>query len=69
MLVNRTYAPHLRGRHRRVRFRLLNASTARVYNVGFADGRRSLNAALKDDRGQFRPTLHLRARSTIVRLG
>jgi blue copper oxidase len=39
MLVNGTYDPHLRVRHRRVRFRLLNASTARIYNVGFADDR------------------------------
>jgi blue copper oxidase len=39
MLVNGTYDPHLPVGHRRVRFRLLNASTARIYNIGFADGR------------------------------
>jgi blue copper oxidase len=39
VLVNGTYDPHLRVRHRRVRFRLLNASTARIYNLGLADGR------------------------------
>ncbi|MDP2710621.1 MAG: multicopper oxidase domain-containing protein [Solirubrobacteraceae bacterium] len=39
VLVNGTHDPHLRVRHRRVRLRLLNASTARVYNVGFADDR------------------------------
>lgn len=38
-LVNGTYDPHLEIRHGRVRFRLLNASGARVYNIGFADGR------------------------------
>lgn len=39
MLINGTYDPHLRVAHRRVRFRLLNASTARIYNIGFADAR------------------------------
>jgi blue copper oxidase len=39
MLVNGTHDPYLNVRHQRVRLRLLNASTARVYNVGFADDR------------------------------
>jgi FtsP/CotA-like multicopper oxidase with cupredoxin domain len=40
ILVNGTYDPHLRVEHRRrIRFRRLNASTARIYNVGFADRR------------------------------
>ena len=39
LLVNGTHDPHLNIRHQRVRLRLLNASTARVYNVGFADDR------------------------------
>jgi blue copper oxidase len=39
MLVNGTHDPHLTIRHQRVRLRLLNASTARVYNLGFADDR------------------------------
>jgi blue copper oxidase len=39
ILVNGTYDPHLEVTSQRVRFRLLNASTARVYNLGFADGR------------------------------
>ena len=40
MLINGTYDPHLVVRDTLVRLRLLNASTARVYNVGFADDRR-----------------------------
>jgi FtsP/CotA-like multicopper oxidase with cupredoxin domain len=39
ILINGTYNPHLRVRHQRTRFRLLNASNARIYNVGFVDGR------------------------------
>jgi blue copper oxidase len=39
ILVNGTYDPHLAIRNQRVRFRLLNASNARIYNVGFADDR------------------------------
>jgi FtsP/CotA-like multicopper oxidase with cupredoxin domain len=39
LLVNGTHDPHLDVNHQRVRLRLLNASTARVYNVGFADDR------------------------------
>jgi blue copper oxidase len=38
-LVNCTYDPHLDIRHQRVRFRLLNASNARIYNLGFSDDR------------------------------
>jgi blue copper oxidase len=39
MLVNGTHDPHLDLTSQRVRLRLLNASTARIYNVGFADDR------------------------------
>jgi FtsP/CotA-like multicopper oxidase with cupredoxin domain len=39
ILVNGTYDPHLEVTTERVRLRLLNASTARVYDVGFDDGR------------------------------
>src|SRR5215216_3356300 len=39
LLVNGTHDPHLNISSQRVRLRLLNASTARVYNVGFADDR------------------------------
>jgi len=40
VLVNGTYEPFLEVRDQLVRFRLLNASNARVYRVGFADNRR-----------------------------
>ncbi|HEV2824734.1 MAG TPA: multicopper oxidase domain-containing protein, partial [Actinomycetota bacterium] len=39
VLVNGTHDPHLNITSQRVRLRLLNASTARVYHVGFADDR------------------------------
>jgi blue copper oxidase len=39
ILINGTHDPHVDVHHERVRLRLLNASTARVYDVGFADGR------------------------------
>jgi blue copper oxidase len=39
ILVNGTHDPHLDITSQRVRLRLLNASTARVYNLGFADNR------------------------------
>jgi FtsP/CotA-like multicopper oxidase with cupredoxin domain len=39
ILVNGTHDPHLAVRHERVRLRLVNASGARVYNIGFADER------------------------------
>jgi FtsP/CotA-like multicopper oxidase with cupredoxin domain len=39
ILINGTYDPHLRVASQLVRFRLLNASTARAYDVGFADDR------------------------------
>src|ERR671918_2097353 len=39
ILVNGTHDPHLRVSDERVRLRLLNASGARVYNIGFADDR------------------------------
>jgi blue copper oxidase len=39
LLVNGTSDPHLNITSQRVRLRLLNASTARVYHLGFADDR------------------------------
>jgi blue copper oxidase len=39
LLVNGTHDPHLNITSQRVRLRLLNASTARVYHLGFADDR------------------------------
>jgi blue copper oxidase len=39
ILVNGTHDPHLTVTSQRVRLRLLNASTARVYNLGFTDDR------------------------------
>jgi blue copper oxidase len=39
MLINGTHDPHLPVKHRRIRLRLLNGSTARVYDIGFADDR------------------------------
>jgi len=39
LLVNGTHDPHLDVSSQRVRLRLLNASTARSYNLGFADHR------------------------------
>jgi blue copper oxidase len=39
ILVNGTHDPHLDISSQRVRFRLLNASSARSYNIGFADNR------------------------------
>jgi blue copper oxidase len=40
ILVNGTHDPHLRVTTELVRFRILNASDARVYDLGFPDGRR-----------------------------
>jgi len=40
ILVNGTHDPYVEIRHELVRLRLLNASNARVYNIGFADDRR-----------------------------
>ena len=39
ILVNGTYNPHLPVMSRRVRLRILNASTARIYHLAFADER------------------------------
>lgn len=39
ILVNGTYNPHFATQSSLVRFRILNASNARVYNLGFADDR------------------------------
>lgn len=40
ILVNGTYNPHLTVTTERVRFRVLNGSNARMYNLAFADKRR-----------------------------
>jgi bilirubin oxidase len=42
ILVNGTYSPHLMITARRVRLRILNASTARIYHLAFADDREFL---------------------------
>jgi blue copper oxidase len=39
ILVNGTHNPHVKVTDRLIRLRLLNASTARNYNIGFADDR------------------------------
>ncbi len=39
ILVNGTYNPHLRVTTRRVRLRILNGSSARIYHLAFADNR------------------------------
>ena len=39
ILVNGTWSPFLRVEARRIRFRLLNGSNARIYYIGFDDGR------------------------------
>jgi blue copper oxidase len=39
ILINGTYNPHVEVKSRLVRLRLLNASVARSYNIGFADDR------------------------------
>jgi FtsP/CotA-like multicopper oxidase with cupredoxin domain len=39
ILVNGTYNPHLQVSTRRVRLRIVNASTARIYHLAFADDR------------------------------
>jgi FtsP/CotA-like multicopper oxidase with cupredoxin domain len=40
ILVNGTAGPYFHATTELIRLRLLNASTARVYNLGFSDGRR-----------------------------
>ena len=40
MLVNGTVGAHFRAKRNLLRFRLLNGSNARIYNLGFSDGRR-----------------------------
>ena len=39
MLINGTWSPFLEVESRRIRFRLLNGSNARIYNIGFDDNR------------------------------
>jgi len=64
ILVNGTRSPHLPVSTTRVRLRLLNASSARTYNLGFADDREFdlvatdgglLDAPLRLDRLQLSP--------------
>ena len=45
MLVNGVVFPRLKVKHRRVRFRILNGSNARIYNLEFSDRRRFLQIA------------------------
>ncbi|HEB97720.1 MAG TPA: oxidase [Sedimenticola thiotaurini] len=45
MLVNGVVLPFLRVRRRLTRFRILNGSNARIYNLAFSDGRRFLQIA------------------------
>ena len=39
MLINGTWSPFLQVESRRIRFRLLNGSNARIYYIGFDDNR------------------------------
>lgn len=39
MLINGTWSPFLQVESRRIRFRLLNGSNARIYHIGFDDSR------------------------------
>ena len=64
MLVNGTWSPLLRAESRRIRFRLLNGSNARIYYIGFDDGREFhlvatdggfLEAPLRTDRVTLAP--------------
>ncbi len=64
MLVNGTWSPLLRVESRRIRLRLLNGSNARIYYVGFDDGREFhqiatdggfLEAPLRTDRVTLAP--------------
>ena len=64
MLVNGTWSPLLRVESRRIRLRLLNGSNARIYYVGFDDGREFhqiatdggfLEAPLRTDRVRLAP--------------
>jgi FtsP/CotA-like multicopper oxidase with cupredoxin domain len=64
LLVNGTVGPYLQVTTQQVRLRLLNASTARIYNFGLADARRFaliasdgglLPAAYQTDRIQLSP--------------
>ncbi len=64
MLVNGTRSPFLRVESRRIRFRLLNGSNARIYYIGFDDGREFhlvatdggfLEAPLRTDRVTLAP--------------
>ena len=64
MLVNGTWSPLLRAESRRIRFRLLNGSNARIYYIGFDDGREFhlvatdggfLDAPLRTDRVTLAP--------------
>lgn len=57
LLVNGTYGPAFKVTTQRVRFRLLNASGARVYRIGFADSRRF--HLISTDAGMLREPLSM----------
>ncbi len=56
VLVNSTYGPYLDVTTQRVRLRLLNASTARVYDFAFSDGRQF--AVIAGDGGLLPRAVH-----------
>jgi FtsP/CotA-like multicopper oxidase with cupredoxin domain len=58
MLVNGVAFPQLKVKHRRIRFRILNGSNARIYNLEFSDKRRFLQIA--GDGGLLRRRVPLR---------
>jgi FtsP/CotA-like multicopper oxidase with cupredoxin domain len=57
-LINGVAFPQLKVRHRRTRFRILNGSNARIYNLEFSDRRRFLQIA--SDGGLLRRRVPLR---------
>jgi len=63
LLVNGTVGPYLDVRTERIRLRLLNGSTARVYDFGFADGR---SFALVGTDGGLLAAPHTTARVTLA---
>jgi FtsP/CotA-like multicopper oxidase with cupredoxin domain len=70
-LVNGTFDPYLPVTRRLVRFRLLNASTARIYDIGLDDGRQVLlvgtdGGLLEAPRGVRRVTLSPGERAEVV---
>ncbi|MEM9159962.1 MAG: multicopper oxidase domain-containing protein, partial [Verrucomicrobiota bacterium] len=64
ILVNGTHDPHVEVEARKIRFRILNGSNARIYHFGFTDGRRFqqiatdggfLEAPVDTDRARLAP--------------